>query len=115
MFILSDRLYNGAKRFVQIILPAISALYFGLATIWGLPEPDKVVGTIACVQLFLGICLGISSKTYNALDVGNVGNLHITENENGKMTYLLELTSEPEYIDGKAEVTFKVLKETLPT
>lgn len=108
MFILSDKLYNGAKRFVQIILPAISALYFGLATIWGLPDPEKVVGTIACVQLFLGICLGISNKTYAALGGENVGSLVITEDEDGKKTYSLDLSAVPDSIDEKTEVTFKV-------
>lgn len=115
MFILSDRLYNGAKRFVQIILPAISALYFGLAQIWGFPDPEKVVGTIACVQLFLGICLGISSKTYNDLNAGEVGQLVIIQDELGHKTYSLELKGDPETIDNKDEVTFKVLKEHLPT
>ena len=115
MFILSDKIYNGAKKLVQVILPAVGALYFSLSDIWDLPRALEVVGTISCITTFLGVCLGISNKTYQALGGGDIGNLHITEDEHGKVSYLLELTSAPEYIDGKAEVTLKVLNEMLPT
>lgn len=115
MFILSDKLYNGAKKLVQVILPAIGALYFSLSDIWDLPYALQVVGTITCVTTFLGVCLGISSKAYNALGAGGVGSIVVRENEDGVKTYSLELTSDPEEIDTKSEVTFKVLKEHLPT
>lgn len=108
MFILSDKMYTRGKKLVQVILPAISALYFGLATIWGFPEPDKVVGTIACVQLFLGVCLGISNKTYNAMGGSDVGKLMVSYDEAGKINYLLEVKGDPIDIQTKDQVTFKV-------
>ena len=49
----------------MVVLSSISALYAGLAPLWGLPDSVKVVGTIALVQLFLGSIIGISTLNYN--------------------------------------------------
>lgn len=112
MFILSDKLYNGAKKLVQVILPAVGALYFSLSDIWDLPRALEVVGTISCITTFLGVCLGISNKTYQALGGGDVGTLLIEEDEDGKKTYSLDLSTVPEFIDTKTEVVFKVDNRT---
>lgn len=51
-------------RVLQWILPALGALYAALADIWGLPAADKIVGTIAAVVAFIGVCLEYDSKRY---------------------------------------------------
>jgi len=48
----------------QILLPAIGALYYGLAQIWGLPRAGDVVGTIVVVDTFLGVFLKYDSTAY---------------------------------------------------
>lgn len=108
MFIFSDKVYKALKHLVQVILPAVAALYFGLAALWDLPDPEKVAGTIACIQVFLGVCLGISGKAYNALSDHDIGNLVITEKEDGTLNYSFEATGDPLDIQTKREVTFKV-------
>ena len=110
MFIMSDKTYNAAKRLVQVILPAFSALYFGLAQIWGLPEPEKVVGTIAIITTFIGVRLGISNRTYEAMGGGNVGTVVITESDE-KKTFSLELDRDPLDIEDMTSVKFNVQKE----
>lgn len=62
---LSNKVYDVLKWIAIICLPAISALYFGLSQIWGLPFGEEVVGTIALISTFLGALLGISSANYN--------------------------------------------------
>lgn len=57
--------YDLLKFIAQIGLPALGALYFALASIWGLPYGEQIVGTITAVDAFLGALLGISSATYN--------------------------------------------------
>ena len=54
------------KFIAQIVLPAIGTLYFALASIWGLPYGEQIVGTITAVDAFLGAVLGISTAQYNA-------------------------------------------------
>lgn len=61
---LSNKAYDVLKWITIIVLPAISALYFGLAQIWGFPYAEQVVGTIAVICTFLGAILGISSANY---------------------------------------------------
>ena len=63
---MSNKTYDILKYITQIIIPAIGTLYFALAGIWGFPYGEQIVGTLMAVDTFLGVCLGISSKQYNA-------------------------------------------------
>lgn len=61
---LSNKTYDIMKWIVTIVLPALSALYWGLSGIWDWPYAEQVVGTIAVVTTFLGALLGISTAQY---------------------------------------------------
>lgn len=61
---MSNKTYDILKWVAQILLPALGALYFALAKIWGLPYSNEVVGTITAVDAFLGALLGISTIQY---------------------------------------------------
>ena len=63
---MSNKVYDVLKKVAQIWLPAAGTLYFALASIWGLPYAEQIVGTITAVDAFLGAILGISTKIYNA-------------------------------------------------
>lgn len=60
-----NKVYDILKWIAQILLPAIGALYFGLAGIWGFPYAEQVVGTVTVIDTFLGVLLGISTYQYN--------------------------------------------------
>ena len=62
--ILDNKTYDILKWIAMIFLPALGALYFGLASIWGLPYGEQIVGTITVIDTFLGALLGISSSNY---------------------------------------------------
>lgn len=62
---LNNKVYDVMKWIVMIVLPAISALYVGLGSIWDWPCIEQVAGTISCVTVFLGALLGISTAQYN--------------------------------------------------
>lgn len=62
---MSNKTYDILKFIAQILLPAIGTLYFALASIWGLPYGEQIVGTITAVDAFLGALLGISTAQYN--------------------------------------------------
>ena len=62
---MSNRTYDILKYIAQIVLPAIGTLYFALASIWGLPYGEQIVGTITAIDAFLGALLGISTMKYN--------------------------------------------------
>ena len=65
MFEMSNRTYDILKYIALIVLPAIGTLYFALASIWGLPYGEQIVGTITAVDAFLGAILKISTDNYN--------------------------------------------------
>ena len=62
---MSNKVYDVLKWIAQILLPAVGALYFALADLWGLPFPAEIVGSITAIDAFLGCVLGISSSSYN--------------------------------------------------
>ena len=62
--LMSNKTYDILKWIAQILLPALGALYFGLAKIWGFPYGTEIVGTISLLDAFLGALLGISSDKY---------------------------------------------------
>lgn len=101
-------LYDKLKFVAQILLPALGALYFGLAGIWGLPSAEEVVGSIVVIDTFLGVLLGVSQKQYLDNKVGE-GQLHVERDPNGELGMRLQLDQTPEQLVGKDEVRFKVM------
>jgi len=63
--IMTNKTYDVLKWVALILLPAMGALYFGLAGIWNFPYGEQVVGTITVIDTFLGAILGISTVQYN--------------------------------------------------
>jgi hypothetical protein len=107
-FIMSDSVYAKLKFAALVLLPALSTLYFTLGSVWGLPAVTQVIGTIAAIDTFLGVLLGISTKAYNASDARYDGSIAISNTADGGKLYSLELKSEPEALDQKDAVTFRV-------
>ena len=67
--VFSNKVYDVLKWIAQLVLPAIGALYFALAGIWGFPYGEEIVGTITAIDAFLGVVLGISSVSYSKTQV----------------------------------------------
>jgi len=64
LFGMSSSTYDILYWVAQIVIPAIGALYFAMAALWGFPYGEQIVGTISLVDAFLGIFLGISTYQY---------------------------------------------------
>ena len=62
---MSNKVYDVLKWIAMYLLPAFGTLYFALASIWGLPYGEQIVGTITAIDTFLGVILGISTAQYN--------------------------------------------------
>ena len=61
---LTNQQYDVIKWIAQYLLPALGTLYFALASIWGFPYGEQVVGTITAIDTFLAVIMGISTSTY---------------------------------------------------
>lgn len=62
---MDNRTFDTLKWVAQLLLPALGALYFALAGLWGFPYGEQIVGTITALDAFLGAILGISTVQYN--------------------------------------------------
>ena len=62
---LNSKVYDVLKYLTIIVLPAIGALYTGLAQIWDLPYSAQIPATITVICTFLGAILCISTAQYN--------------------------------------------------
>lgn len=62
---MKNNTYDKLKNMALVILPAIGALYFGVAAIWGLPKAEEVVGTIAVLTTFVGVVVKAAQVSYN--------------------------------------------------
>ena len=111
IFMMSSKFYDRAKWVAQYGLPALGALYFALAGIWGLGYGEQVIGTITSIDIFLGVLLGLSTKAYNASLSNFDGQLVVEEeNELHPETYRLEMAGPLEDLKGKKELKLKVTK-----
>ena len=112
--LLSDKAYNGVKWTAQYFLPAVGTLYFALATLWGLPNPEQVIGTITALDIFLGALLGFSKKSYENSDAKYDGALVVDGTDPDKDIYRLEVDSHLDELNGRDAITLKVLGPNHP-
>ena len=61
---MSNKMYDILKWIAMYFLPGLGTFYFALASIWGLPYGEEIVGTITAADAFLGVLLGISNAQY---------------------------------------------------
>lgn len=111
-YLISNKAYDLLKRFVTLVLPAVGTLYFGLATIWGLPAPEQVVGTCAVLATFGGVLLRFADKSYDASDAKFDGVMTVQPKPSGGTLYDMVLNKPAEELTGQNSVQFKVVDET---
>lgn len=105
---LSGQYYELLRNIVTLVLPAASTLYFTLGQIWNFPNIEQVIGTIAALNIFLGVLLGISRNSYNNSGARYDGQMEIIQKDENTQTYSLNLNGDPADLAGKKEVIFKV-------
>lgn len=105
--LLGDSAYNRLKQSTTVIIPAVGALYFALAQIWGLPKAEEVVGTLAALNTFLGLVLGISTRSYNRSDTKYAGIIEVEDTPDVKnLNIILNEATKP--LETQQEVVFRV-------
>lgn len=106
--ILPSRVYDALKWVSIILMPAISTAYLGLAEVWNLYDPSRVVATIAVIATFLGVVLGISQVQYNKAGFQFDGDM-VVENSEDRTLYRLVMKDDVENLGNKKSVSFKVI------
>ena len=61
---LSNETYDLLRKIALYFLPALATLWLTIGKIWGIPYTTEVGATLTAIDVFIGACLGISSKNY---------------------------------------------------
>lgn len=99
-----QRHYDFLKALAQVWIPAIGTLYFALAQIWGIPFGAEVVGTLTCVDAFLGGILRVSTNRYVPPTDGNL----LVDTTGEKDRYRLHIDTPLDEIAGKDQIRLGV-------
>lgn len=106
------RLNNSAYQIFKwaslVVLPAIATFYYQVGLLWHWPYIEEVVGTIASVEVFLGGIIGVSTRYYYKDGLNFDGELNVVTNDDGTKNFELDLTKQPEYLESKKSINFKV-------
>lgn len=105
---LSNPTYDRIKHAAQYWLPATGTFYFTIAQIWELPYAEQVLGTIAALEILLGVVLGLSKKSYNDSGAAFDGAFVLDTSDPVKDVFRLEFDRDLEELEKKDFVTFKM-------
>ena len=61
---LSEKAYLFLKWFALIVLPAFGAFYATVGAAWGLPYVEPIKTTVLALGVFIGACIGVSTRNY---------------------------------------------------
>lgn len=109
--LLSNGAYDKLKSTVVVALPALGALYYALASIWGLPFAEQVVGTLAALNTFLGLLVNASKRSYDKSDTKYAGDVAFEAVDGDETTkrMVARLNTHPQVIASKTEAIFRVV------
>lgn len=106
----SSAVYDKLKQSAQLLLPGLSTLYFGLSQIWGLPAGAEVTGTIAVVNVFVGVAItwlkSLHDATTTTVTTAIDGHLAIVPGEDGDAIRLTSI--DPVALNTKDAITLQV-------
>lgn len=105
---LSDNTYKTLKYIAQYVLPALGTLYFALASIWGLPYGEQIVGTISAINIFLASVLGISAYQYDKAGKNISGTLYLDDLPDESVDSFIKFDKPEEEIADKSTIKLRV-------
>lgn len=105
--------FDFMKRTAELGLPAVGALYFGLAQIWGLPAAEEVVGTVAILNTFVGVVVVIVRGQYNTNTEVKSGTLDVVTHEDGVQSATFNADMDLEDMMTADKVVFTVVRKPI--
>lgn len=107
-FTVANSTYDFLKKLVELILPGLGTMYFGLSAFWPLPYVDSIVGSIAVLCVFFGLVLRASSKNYTPEVPNEMGSFVINTTDIDRAPYRLELDADLADLETKDTISFRV-------
>lgn len=101
-------MYDALSNSVKLVLPALGTLYFTIASVWGLPYGDQVVGSLAAIATFLGVVLTLAKRGWSSVMDGSIV---VNQSDPAKDVYSIELNGPLEDLTANKSVALKVVSE----
>jgi hypothetical protein len=112
--LLSNKTYDFLKKVVTLMLPALATLYASLAIVWGLPNSEAVVATLAALATFGGVLLRVSTTSWDNSDGKYDGELITVgyDVDTGLPDLQLNVTSDVHNLNKKRTIRLRSIDET---
>jgi Putative phage holin Dp-1 len=105
---MNSKFYDYLKVIAQIWLPALGTLIFTLTDLWNLKWGPQAVGSITAVDAFLGVGLGLSSRSYNKNEKNFDGFLTVDTSRPNRNIYSVDVTTALETLPEMNDVRLKI-------
>lgn len=106
--ILPEKVYDLIKWLSQVVIPALGALYLGIAQLLEWQNAEKVVAILALICTFINVVLGISSRQYFKSGEVFDGSVVMVPGETGELEAHAGLVTSPEKIADKTHIVLRV-------
>lgn len=110
-FALPSNTYDVLKDLALIYIPAFGVLYVALAAAWGWGYQAEVTATAVGISTFLGVCLKISTASYNNSDRGIDGVLNVDQSDPRTDRYGLDMLTDLAQVAQQNTITLRVNTE----
>jgi hypothetical protein len=90
------------KKLIQLSIPIVALMYFILSGFTGVRYTVQVLAICVALNLLYNLYLKVDQRQYD-------GKIVIGTSENGKKLFSLELDGDPEELEPKSSVTFKIV------
>lgn len=64
---MNSKVFDWLRTICEVILPALSTAYYGLAKLWGWGYATEICGTLAILATFIGAFVNIQRDRFNRL------------------------------------------------
>jgi hypothetical protein len=110
----SNSVYDFLKQLAQYWFPAAGTAYATIAALWGLPFAVQIVGTLAALDVLLGVILGISTAVYTSSGAAYDGSL-VVDSSGPTDTHSLEFNAPLTTLAQQSAITLKVTQAPVAT
>lgn len=110
---LSNSTYTTLKHIASVGLPALSTLYFTLASVWHWHDTVAIGATIAAINVFVGGFMTLSSNSYASTLAKYAGDLLVHNVDSGK-SFSIQLNSAVQAVEHAGEALLRVVPTTAP-
>ena len=101
---LTKSAHDGLMKLMLVIYPGLSVTVFVMSYVWDLPYAKLILGMVASMSFAIGLYLNRSEHAYD-------GKIFVTASDEGGKLFTLQLDGDPEELDQKRAVSFRVTKD----